>query len=171
MDSRGRSPIWRSKGLKLLFPILLTLSVLNFTGWVSSHAQGQSRIVEYTIPWPEGKGDPFCFDLPEVQELMKKAKEYPFLAEENKALREENTKLEEQFKDQAAVTQIQEQWRKLAEEKVAFYKDMAQEYRKLSDKQNEVIERQDKQLQRKILWDTVGGIFLFAAGLFAGINF
>ena len=102
---------------------------------------------------------------------MKKAKEHPFLLEENKTLKEENVKLEEQCKDQAALTQVQEEWRKLSDEKVVFYKNMAEEYRKLSDKQNEVIQRQDKQLQRKRFWETIGGILLFAGGLFAGIQF
>lgn len=132
---------------------------------------GQSGVVEYTLSWPENKGDPFCFDMPEIQDMMKKAKEHPFLLEMSVTLKESNTKLEEQCKDQSEKAGIQEEWRKLAEEKVVFYKNMAEEYRKLSDKQNEVIDRQEKQLQRKKFWDTVGGIFLFAAGLFAGINF
>ena len=136
-----------------------------------SLAQEPSGVVEYTLQWPENKGDPFCFDMPDVQDMMKKAKEYPFLLEENKTLKEGNTKLEEQCKDQAALTQVQEEWRKLSDEKVVFYKNMVDEYRKLSDKQNEVIERQDKQLQRKKFWETVGGVLLFAAGLFAGIQF
>jgi uncharacterized protein YwqG len=109
--------------------------------------------------------------MPEVQDMMKKAKEHPLLLEENKTLKEENVKLEEQCKDQAAITEVQVEWRKLSEEKVAFYKNMAEEYRKLSDKQNEVIERQDKQLQRKKFWETIGGILLFAAGLLTGIQF
>ena len=153
MDSKRRLRIWRSRGLRSLFLSLLILSVLSLARWDICLAQEPSGVVEYTLSWPEGKGDPFCFDLPEIQDMMKKAKEYPILLEENIALKENNAKLEEQCKDQSEKAQIQEERRILAEEKVAFYKNMADEYRKLSEKQNEVIERQGKQLQRKKFWD------------------
>lgn len=134
-------------------------------------AQEPPGVIEYTLQWPENKGDPFCFDMPDAQDMMRKAKEYPLLIEENGALKESNTKLEDQCKDQAEKAQIQEEWRKLAEEKVIFYKNMADEYRRFNDKQAEVIDRQDKQLQRKKFWEMIGGIFLFATGLFTGAYF
>jgi len=59
------------------------------------------------------------------------------LLEENKSLKEETAKLEEQVKDNVAAAGVQEEWRKLTEEKVTFYKQMADEYRNLSDKQTE----------------------------------
>jgi len=41
-------------------------------------AQEPPGVVEYTLPWPEKKGDPFCFDLAEIQDLMKKPKSTRF---------------------------------------------------------------------------------------------
>lgn len=176
MDSMARYRNLKKRGPRCWLLNLLMLFALSSLAWDTALAQGQpegqpqGEIVEWTLKWPEDLGEPFCLKFEDIQDLTRRAKEYPNLLEQNEKLKEENLKLQEQIADTSEKADLQDQRRQLAEERAAFYKEMADAYRQLSEKQDATIsalERQQRANKITEILKTIGAVALFALGVFA----